>query len=57
MYDADSAALRTPSGDVAFYVEAARAAGGPVPELGCGSGQLSSSSPRLGSVRWRRYMS
>ena len=34
LYDADYEALRTPSGDVDFYVEEARNAGGPVVEFG-----------------------
>ena len=31
--------MRNPSGDVAFYGELARASGGPVLELGCGTGR------------------
>jgi len=38
-YDALYAVMRNPSGDVAFYRELARAAGGPVLELGCGTGR------------------
>ena len=40
LYDADYEALRTPSGDVDFYVEEARNAGGPVVEFGCGTGRV-----------------
>ena len=40
LYDADYEALRTPSGDVDFYVEEARNAGGPVVEFGCGTGRI-----------------
>jgi len=40
MYDHDYAAHRTPSGDVAFYVEEARRGGGPVAEFGCGTGRI-----------------
>jgi len=40
VYDADYAALRTPSGDVAFYVDEAVRSGGPVLELGCGTGRI-----------------
>ena len=39
-YDAAYAVLRAPSQDVAFYVELARAAGGPVLELACGTGRV-----------------
>jgi SAM-dependent methyltransferase len=38
-YDALYAVMRNPSGDVPFYGELARAAGGPVLELGCGTGR------------------
>lgn len=38
-YDALYALMRNPSGDVAFYRELARASGGPVLELGCGTGR------------------
>jgi len=38
-YDAVYARLRGPSGDVAFYGGIAREAGGPVLELGCGTGR------------------
>ena len=38
-YDALYAVMRNPSGDVAFYRELARASGGPVLELGCGTGR------------------
>jgi len=40
MYDGDYASARTPSGDVAFYVEEARRSGGPVAEFGCGTGRV-----------------
>ncbi|MHC4818989.1 MAG: class I SAM-dependent methyltransferase [Planctomycetota bacterium] len=40
MYDEDYAEHRTPSGDVAFYVEEARRSGGPVAEFGCGTGRI-----------------
>jgi SAM-dependent methyltransferase len=40
MYDGDYAKLRTPSGDVDFYVEEAKRCGGPVAEFGCGSGRI-----------------
>ncbi|MHC4970860.1 MAG: class I SAM-dependent methyltransferase [Planctomycetota bacterium] len=40
MYDQDYAELRTPSGDVAFYVEEAERGGGPVAEFGCGTGRI-----------------
>ena len=39
MYDGDYEAVRTPSGDVGFYVEEARCHGDPVLELGCGTGR------------------
>ena len=38
-YDELYAVMRDPSGDVAFYGELARASGGPVLELGCGTGR------------------
>jgi SAM-dependent methyltransferase len=38
-YDAIYESLRGPSGDAAFYLGLARASGGPVLELGCGSGR------------------
>jgi SAM-dependent methyltransferase len=38
-YDAVYATVRDPSGDVAFYRELARESGGPVLELGCGTGR------------------
>jgi ubiquinone/menaquinone biosynthesis C-methylase UbiE len=38
-YDALYDVMRTPSGDVAFYGALARASGGPVLELGCGTGR------------------
>jgi SAM-dependent methyltransferase len=39
-YDAEYAQIRDPSGDRAFYAALARAGGGPVLELGCGTGRL-----------------
>jgi SAM-dependent methyltransferase len=39
-YDAVYERLRGPSGDAAFYLGLARAGGGPVLELGCGSGRV-----------------
>ena len=39
-YDASEGRLRRDSGDVAFYRELARGSGGPVLELGCGSGRV-----------------
>jgi SAM-dependent methyltransferase len=39
-YDAEYAALRDPSGDAAFYAGLARETGGPVLELGCGTGRV-----------------
>ena len=38
-YDELYAVMRNRSGDVAFYGELARASGGPVLELGCGTGR------------------
>jgi SAM-dependent methyltransferase len=38
-YDAIYGALRNPVGDVAFYRELARESGGPLLELGCGTGR------------------
>jgi ubiquinone/menaquinone biosynthesis C-methylase UbiE len=38
-YDALYTVMRNPSDDVAFYRELARASGGPVLELGCGTGR------------------
>ena len=40
MYDGDYAHLRTPRGDVDFYVDEAKRAGGPVLEIGCGTGRI-----------------
>lgn len=40
LYDAAYERLRGPSGDVAFYRALARTHGGPVLELGCGSGRV-----------------
>lgn len=39
-YDAEYAVIRDPSGDRAFYAELARESGGPVLELGCGTGRI-----------------
>src|SRR5262245_36074593 len=39
-YDAMYGALRDPSGDGAFYLALARETGGPVLELGCGTGRI-----------------
>jgi ubiquinone/menaquinone biosynthesis C-methylase UbiE len=39
-YDAEYAVLRDRSGDQAFYADLARASGGPVLELGCGTGRV-----------------
>jgi SAM-dependent methyltransferase len=39
-YDAAYAVLRAPAQDVAFYGELARASGGPVLELACGTGRV-----------------
>lgn len=39
-YDAEYAVIRDPSGDRAFYAELARESGGPVLELGCGTGRV-----------------
>jgi SAM-dependent methyltransferase len=39
-YDAEYAVIRDPSGDRAFYAGLARASGGPVLELGCGTGRV-----------------
>jgi len=47
-YDGDYAALRTSSGDVAFYVEEAVRSRGPVLELGCGSGRILVPTARAG---------
>jgi SAM-dependent methyltransferase len=47
-YDGDYEHFRTPSGDVAFYVEEARRAGGPVLELGCGTGRILVPTARAG---------
>jgi len=40
LYDAASSRLRGSSGDAAFYLALARRTGGPVLELGCGSGRV-----------------
>ncbi|MFO0756884.1 MAG: class I SAM-dependent methyltransferase [Byssovorax sp.] len=39
-YDAEYQVIRDPSGDRAFYADLARASGGPVLELGCGTGRI-----------------
>lgn len=39
-YDSVYAKVRDPSGDIAFYVEQAKRYGGPVLELGCGTGRI-----------------
>jgi ubiquinone/menaquinone biosynthesis C-methylase UbiE len=39
-YDPVYEVLRDPSGDVAFYVDQAKESGGPVLELGCGTGRV-----------------
>lgn len=39
-YDGDYAHFRTPSGDVAYYVDEAVRSGGPVLEFGCGTGRI-----------------
>jgi len=40
LYDAASSRLRGASGDAAFYLSLAKKTGGPVLELGCGSGRV-----------------
>lgn len=47
-YDDDYAVVRTPTGDVDFYVEEAQRAGGPVIEFGCGSGRILLPTARAG---------
>jgi SAM-dependent methyltransferase len=39
-YDAVYSVIREPSGDAAFYRDLARKAGGPILELGCGTGRV-----------------
>jgi SAM-dependent methyltransferase len=39
-YDSVYGVLRDPSGDIEFYVEQARRSGGPILELGCGTGRI-----------------
>jgi len=51
-YDADYAALRTPSGDVAFYVEEARRAQGACLEFGCGTGRILGPIAEAGVEAW-----
>jgi SAM-dependent methyltransferase len=50
LYDAASSRLRGSSGDAAFYRALARRAGGPVLELGCGSGRVLLPIARSGIV-------
>jgi ubiquinone/menaquinone biosynthesis C-methylase UbiE len=47
-YDAVYGVVRDPSDDVAFYVEQARESGGPVLELGCGTGRILIPTARSG---------
>lgn len=47
-YDSIYNVLRNPSGDVDFYVEQARKVGGPVLELGCGTGRILLPTARTG---------
>jgi ubiquinone/menaquinone biosynthesis C-methylase UbiE len=47
-YDSVYGVVRDPSGDIAFYVEQARKSGGPVLELGCGTGRIAIPTARLG---------
>jgi ubiquinone/menaquinone biosynthesis C-methylase UbiE len=47
-YDPVYGIVRDPSGDVAFYVEQAKDSGGPVLELGCGTGRVLIPTARLG---------
>src|SRR3984885_10584341 len=39
-YDPEYSVIRDPSGDRAFYADLARETGGPVLELGCGTGRV-----------------
>jgi SAM-dependent methyltransferase len=39
-YDAEYGVIRDPSGDGAFYADLARETGGPILELGCGTGRV-----------------
>ncbi|HKB14705.1 MAG TPA: class I SAM-dependent methyltransferase, partial [Planctomycetota bacterium] len=48
LYDGDFDVLRGSSGDISFYVEEARRSGGPVLELGCGSGRILLPTARAG---------
>jgi ubiquinone/menaquinone biosynthesis C-methylase UbiE len=47
-YDGVYSVLRNPSGDVEFYVEQAQESGGPVLELGCGTGRILIPTARAG---------
>jgi len=47
-YDPVYGVVRDPSGDVEFYVEQARESGGPVLELGCGTGRVLIPTARSG---------
>jgi SAM-dependent methyltransferase len=47
-YDGDYDHFRTPSGDVAFYVEEAKRSKGPVLEFGCGTGRVLVPTARAG---------
>jgi|SRR5882724_7281816 len=47
-YDSVYSVIRDPSGDVAFYVAQATEAGGPVLELGCGTGRILIPTARAG---------
>ena len=47
-YDDVYSVIRDPSGDVAFYVAQAAEAGGPVLEIGCGTGRILIPTARIG---------
>jgi len=47
-YDGDYDHFRTPSGDVAFYVDEAKRSGGPALEFGCGTGRVLIPTARAG---------
>jgi ubiquinone/menaquinone biosynthesis C-methylase UbiE len=47
-YDSVYSVIRDPSGDVAFYVAQATESGGPVLELGCGTGRILIPTARTG---------
>ncbi len=51
-YEADYAALRTPGGDVEFYLEEARRARGACLEFGCGSGRILGPIAEAGIEAW-----